>query len=218
MARDQHRVDRLFRPRAVRTAPGDVDVEERAARHHRTWADRELADRQARRVVHPEYAVTGETLEQAILKHRQRAADAFLGRLEDEIDGAVEALRFGEIARGAEQHRRMPVVATGVHHTGLRRLVGDVDDLLDRQRIHIAAQPDRWAVARLQDTHDARLADVAMDRDAEFGELLRDEIAGAMLVETKLGVGMNIAPPDGEIVVIGLDLIGNIHRPLSLSR
>jgi hypothetical protein len=46
--------------------------------------------------------------------HRKRAAETFLGRLEDEVHGAVEVARLGEIARRAEQHGRMSVMPAGV--------------------------------------------------------------------------------------------------------
>ena len=36
--------------------------------------------------------------------HGPRAAETFLGGLEDEVHGAVEIPGLGQIARGAEQH------------------------------------------------------------------------------------------------------------------
>ena len=59
-----------------------------------------------------------EALHQAVLDHRLAAAAAFLGRLEDDDRGAVEIARLGEVARGAEQHRGVAVMAAGVHLAG----------------------------------------------------------------------------------------------------
>ena len=48
VGRREHRVDARLRPRAVRPAAGDVDVEEGAARHHRPGAHGEAPERHAR--------------------------------------------------------------------------------------------------------------------------------------------------------------------------
>ena len=90
VAGDQHRVDAGLGPGAVRALAGDRDVEERAARHHRAGADLEFADRQPGPVVHAEDRVAREFVEQPVLDHRLGAAEPFLGRLEDEVHGAVE--------------------------------------------------------------------------------------------------------------------------------
>ena len=56
-----------------------------------------------------------EAVHQPVLDHGLAAAAAFLGGLEDDDRGAVEIAGLGEIARGAEQHRGVPVMAAGVH-------------------------------------------------------------------------------------------------------
>ena len=83
-----------------------------------------------------------EPLHQAVLDHRLAAGAALLRRLEDHDRGAGEIAGLGEIARGAEQHRGMAVMAAGMHLAGHGRLVGHVGRLLDRQRVHVGAQPD----------------------------------------------------------------------------
>ena len=66
-------------------------------------------------VVQPVDRVAREPLEQAVGDHHAAAALGLLGGLEDEVDGAVEAPGGGELARRAEQHRGVAVVAAGVH-------------------------------------------------------------------------------------------------------
>ncbi len=60
-----------------------------------------------------------EAVEQTLGDHPAAAAAVlaaeFLGRLEDQVDRAVEVPGLGQIARGAQQHRRVPVMAAGVH-------------------------------------------------------------------------------------------------------
>ncbi len=65
VARDQHRIDADLGPRAVRAAPLDMNVKERARRHHGAGADRELPDRQAGMIVHAEHGVAGKALRTA---------------------------------------------------------------------------------------------------------------------------------------------------------
>ena len=121
LGRDDHRVDPRFRPRAMGADTGHGDVEKRAAGHHRAGANGEIADVHAWPVMHAENTVAGEFLEQTVVDHRPGTADAFLGRLENEMHAAFEITGFGEITGGAQQHGGVPVMATGVHHAGVAR-------------------------------------------------------------------------------------------------
>ncbi len=89
-----------------------------------------------------------EAVHQAVLDHGLAAGAAFLGRLEDHDGGAGEVARLGEVARRAEQHGGVPVMAAGVHLAGHGRLVGQVVRLLDRQRVHVGAQSDHLGRVR----------------------------------------------------------------------
>ena len=139
---DQHRVDRDVRARRVAAEPLDVDVEPVRRGHHRAGPDREVADRQARIIVHAVDLLDLEAVHHAVLHHLAAAAAALLGRLEDHHRGAGEVARLGKIFRGAEQHRGVAVVAAGVHLAGVGGGVGQPGNLGDRQRVHVGAQPD----------------------------------------------------------------------------
>ena len=146
--------------------------------------------------MHAENRVAREAVEEAVGDHRRTAAEPLFGRLKDQVHGAVEIAGLGEIARRAEQHRRVPVMAAGMHPPVILRAIGEVGRFLDRQAIHVGAQPDRARrIAGAQPADDAGLADPAEHLAAEFGELLRDEIGGPLLLEAKLGMGVDVVPP-----------------------
>ena len=126
----------------MRPLAGDFDVEEGPAGRTGAAAKGELSNRHARAVVHAVDGVARKPLEQPVLQHRQRTAGAFLGGLEDEIDGAVEIAGLRQVLRGTKQHGGVAVVAAGVHAAGVLADVGDVVDLQHRQRVHVRAQPD----------------------------------------------------------------------------
>ena len=71
-------------------------------------------------VVQAEDRIAGEALEQTVGDHRLGAADLarLLGRLEDQRYRAIEAAGAGKILGRAQQHRRVPVMAAGVHLAG----------------------------------------------------------------------------------------------------
>jgi hypothetical protein len=73
------------------------------------------------------------------LNHRQTAAAALLGGLEDQHGRTRETARFRQVAGGAEQHGRMAVMAAGVHLARLGGGIGTPGLLLDRQAVHIGA-------------------------------------------------------------------------------
>jgi hypothetical protein len=111
--------------------------------------------------------------------------------------------RFGKIARGSEQHRRMAVMAAGMHPPVMARAISEFVRFLDRQGIEIGAQADRArAVALLQPTDHAGLADAAMHFAAEGGELFCNESRRALLLEAELRMSMDVMPPIDEAVVI----------------
>ena len=218
VARHDHRIDPGLGAGAVRAAAGDGDIEVGAARHHRAGADLKFADCEPRPVVHAKDRVARKALEQPVLDHRLAAAEPFLGGLEDQVDGPVEIAGLGEIPGCAEQHRRVPVMAAGVHATLMARAVGQVGRLLDRQRVHVGPQPDRARRrAGAQPADDTRAADAAMHLVAELGELLCDEIGGPLLLEAEFGMSMDVAPPTRQVVVKFRNALNDPHRRSPLS-
>ncbi len=204
---DDERVDAVMRMRGMAAPALDVDVEAVRGGEHRTGASRHVADRDAGLVVHREHRVAGEFVEQPLLHHDPAAAIAFLARLEDEMHGAFEIARLGEVARRAEQHRRVPVMAAGMHLSVMRRAVRELVRLLHRQAVHIGPQPDRaQRVAAPDRADDPGLGQPAMHLAAIFGELLGDDIAGPLLGEAEFGMGVDIAADLDQLVEIIEDL------------
>src|SRR5882724_8791508 len=154
-------------------APTDHgDVEKGPAGHHRARADGKLADGKHRRIVHAEYGVAWEAVEDPLLDHRLGAAEPLFRRLENEIDRSVEITGLGEIAGGAEQHCGLAVVAAGVHPPVVARTVVEPVGLMDREGVHIGPQTDRaQRIAGSQPADDARLAYTTIDLAAKLGEL-----------------------------------------------
>ena len=117
------------------------------------------------------------------------------------MDGALEIARRGEIARGAQQHRRMPVMAAAMHQALMLRAVRELVQLLHREAVHVGSEPDRAQRVAAPDRADnAGRGEAAMHLAAIFGELLRDQIAGALLGEAKLGMGVDVAADRAQLV------------------
>ena len=178
------------------------DLELVARRHHGPGADGDLPRRHARPVVHAVDGLGREALEQPFLHHGLATAEAFLGGLEDEIDRAGKVAGLGQVSRRTQQHRRVPIMAAGVHGAVVGRAVGDVVPFEDRQRVHVGAERD-GALARraFQDAHHAGLREPAMHRNAEGLEFLGHDGCGALLLETQFRMSVDIAPPRRHIVV-----------------
>ena len=96
-----------------------------------------------RPVVHSVHGAHRKSLEEAFFDHHPAAALVLLGRLENEIDGAVEVALPRERRGRAQQHRRVAVMAARVHLALDFRRVRDAGFLVDVQRIEVGAQADR---------------------------------------------------------------------------
>jgi hypothetical protein len=172
----------------------------------------ELPDAKPRPVVHAEHRVAREALEQAVVDHLLRAGAAFLGRLEDEIDGAVERLDLRQVLGRTQQHRGVAIMAARVHLAGVGGGVGKGVGLLDRQRIHVGAQADAAAAAAVADhAHHAGAAETAMHLDAPGGEPFGHEVTGAMLFVAQLGVGVQVAPQRFDVGPELDDAVDQLH-------
>ena len=78
---------------------------------------------------------------------------------------------------------------------------------LNRQRIHIGANAQAAAaIAVTQRADQARAADAARDLVTPFGELARDEVGGAVLGKSQLGVLVQMAANGNQLLLIGQEL------------
>src|SRR5205085_6321845 len=135
------------------------------------------------------------------------AAIALFAGLKDEMHGAFEIARLGEIACRAQQHRRVPVMAAGMHQAVMGRAVREIVVLLHRQAVYIGSESDRAQRIAAPDRADnAGLGKPTMHLAAIFGELLRDEIAGPLLGEAELRMRMDVAADLGQLIKIVEDL------------
>ncbi|MPM26106.1 hypothetical protein SDC9_72607 [bioreactor metagenome] len=170
--------------------------------------------------MHAEHRLHGVLLEQAVLDHLARAAAALFRGLEDQVDGAVEIAVLGEILRRRQQHRRVTVVAAGVHLACVLAGVLEGVELLHGQRVDVGAQAHGVAagaaVAALDDADHAGLAQAAMDGNAPLGELGRHQIGRAHFFKTQFGVSVDVAPHGGDGCRLGDDGINDFHLLASL--
>jgi hypothetical protein len=178
------------------------DLEDVEGGHHRAGTHRHRSYRPARQVVHAVDGADRKPLEQPLLDHFPRSALVFLRRLEDEMDGAAKPARLREIAGGTEQHRGMTVMTAGVHRSGVGRPMGEVVGFANGQGVHVGAQRDRGSVAGDEGADDAGPGQSPMDRDAEFGKMLGDERRRQTLLERQFGIGMQMPPPGGHLLVL----------------
>ena len=195
-----------MRHRRVRAAAGRDDLEDVVGAHQRACAERDLPGRQLRPVVHAVDGLHREAVEQSFLHHHAAAAFVFLGGLEDEIRGAVEAAALRHRFRCAEQHRRVAVVAARVHLARHLRLVRDAGRLVDVQRIEVGTQPDGVTGASLpQDTDDAGAGDARVHVESERTELVGHVRSGRLLLERGLRMRVEVMAPAAHFGVEGGD-------------
>jgi hypothetical protein len=154
------RIGGLVRHRAMAADAGDVDLERVDRGHDRPRRRQDLPQFQPRHVVDGIDAADAEAVHDALFAHHPGPAAVFLGGLEDQRDLAREIPRLGQVFRRPQQHRRVPVMAAGMH---LARGGGGMRGprrLHDRQRIHIGAQPDdRPLSLPFDDRHDPACRD-----------------------------------------------------------
>ena len=117
-----------------------------------------------------------------------------------------------------KQHRGVAVVAAGVHLAGHRRFVRQAGLLLERQRIHVGAQPHHLAaglapgLAAADDADDAGAADTRHHLvAAEAFELVGNGSRRAVHVILQLRVHVHVAAPGGDLVVQVGDAIDDRH-------
>ena len=194
-----HRVARLVRHRAVAAKAAHMDRELVHRRHDRPRRGVEIPHRGAGRIVQRIDLTDAEAFDHALSDHGLGAAAMFLGRLEDQRDCPREGARLGQVPGRAEEHRRMPVMAAGMHPARPDRGMGKPSLLPDRQRIHVGAQADDRARGRPlppDQRHDARGRDSLMHLvHAEFAQPRGDKGRRLVTVERELGMHVKVPPP-----------------------
>ncbi len=120
------------------------------------------------------------------------------------VNRARKVARLGEVACGSEAHRRVTVVAAGVHITLIFRRVGQTRFFIHRQTIHVGAQAHGTLTGAIATDHtdNARAADAGVHlvnaiRFQPFG----DDGGGARFFVGVFRVGVDITTDLGEIAV-----------------
>ena len=91
----------------------------------------------------------GQRIKQAIVEHEARTMMALFTRLEHEIDGAGQLLlSLAEHLCGTHQHGNMGVMPAGVHRASSFRGKVEPGILVQRKRVHIAAQQHGATIGR----------------------------------------------------------------------
>ena len=144
---------------------------------------------------------------------------AFLGGLEDELDGAGQVgPHLAEHLGRAHEHGHVGVVAAGVHHAhGLAQVggfhlggEGQVVGFGEGQAVHIGAQGHHGAgLAAAQNAHHAGAAHASLHLQAQLAQVGGDEGGGAGFLVAELGVLVDVAPPGNHF---GLFLLGQLDN------
>ncbi|MNQ80524.1 hypothetical protein D3C85_955090 [compost metagenome] len=184
--------------------------------HQRAGAKAQVAGFHAGHVVHAEQCLAGEAVQQAVGEHGLGAALAFLGRLENQVQGAFEAAGGRQVARRAQQHRGMTVMAAGVHAPGVAAAVGQAGGFDDGQGIHVGAQAQGAVGAAVaQHADHTGAADAGMHLEAPFHQQACHQGGGALFFEAEFGVGVDVLAQrlelDGDVVEPGLDMCVASH-------
>src|SRR5829696_216884 len=186
----------LVRKSGVPALASYCDVEDVRRRHHRTVGYADLADGKPRPQVYPHHGV--DPVHHTPLDQLLGAAGAqFFGVLEHEAHLAVDPVTHpGEYLRRPEQHRRVPVVAAGVHRAGVGGGELEVVLLGDRQGVNVRPDGDGAAGPVPYQPRDHAVPGGTRDlQSIERCQRLAYEPRGLFLVEGDFGVLVKVAPP-----------------------
>jgi hypothetical protein len=86
-------------------------------------------------VVHTKDRFAGKRIEQTFIHHPFSTMPALFGGLKDEKHCAVKTGVSGQMFRGAEQHRGVPIVTTRVHFSIVERAVLKMIEFLQVERV-----------------------------------------------------------------------------------
>jgi hypothetical protein len=143
----------------------------------------------------------------AIIKHRWRTARDLLGRLKDEQHVPGEhCAQSTQHASHRQEDRNVAIVATGVHHTGIPRGVGDLILLLDRQGVDVGTERDEAAVGATAEATDyASPPDAFTNLQPEAAQRGGDASGRAVLLEGELRVGVQLSTKGHQLITGLLD-------------
>ncbi len=160
-----------------------------------------------------EYRIAREFIEQPVLHHGTRAGvAAFLGRLEDEHHRSIEIAMRGQVLRRPQQHGRVPIVATAVHASTDGRFVGKSIVFGHGQRIHVGTQADSLLAAPgAQNADHTSFPQPGVDFQSPAAQALRNQRGRARLLESQLGMRMDIPSQRGEVAVGAFDFVYGFH-------
>jgi hypothetical protein len=172
--------------------------------------------------VHTVDLIDPEAIHQTVLDHRRRTRAALFRRLKDHHGIAGEIPGLGEIARRAQQHRGVPIMAAGVHLARHGGAIGYAGLFLDRQGVHVGAQADRLdvaaiaALAALDDADHAGAPETGGDLvTAECPQMVCNEGRCAMHVVHQFGIGMQVAAPAHDLGLQVGDAVDDGHGETS---
>lgn len=132
-------------------AAGNPPTERIDRRRTRSFANSDVPHRQPRVDVQRNDVI--DAIERAIVDHSWRAAQTlfvlrFLGRLKQEPHIAAQIafskLLFEQV-RHAKQNGGVRIVPAGVHDPRILRGKRQTGRFVDRQRVHVGADADRWS-------------------------------------------------------------------------
>ena len=133
------------------------------------------------------------------LKHRFRAREAFLVRLEDELHRALEfALMRLEQPCSAQQHGCVHIVSAGVH-AAVFRTERQVGLLLHLERVHVGAQQDTAPHVFARELRDHAAAQLAR-LIAEQSQLFFDKLNRLRQVRADLRRAVDRSPVLDDLV------------------
>ncbi|MNZ85620.1 hypothetical protein D3C78_1044180 [compost metagenome] len=190
----------------------DLDRHRIGAGHERATVETQLPRRIARHVVHGKHRIAGEALEQPVFEHCSCATQALFGRLENQLHGAIEVPGVGQVPGRCQQGGGMAIVAAGMHHTVDPAGIGQAGGFLNRQCIHVGAQPNGTPYAIAQRCHHAGPAHAGADVIAPLAQALRHQRTGGELLEPKLGMGVYASTQADHFLSLRSDSRQNMTR------
>jgi hypothetical protein len=135
----------------------------------------------------------GEAGVQPVGDHGRRPAAGLLGGLPDDDERARPcAAGRGRCVRGSREPGDVQIVAAGMHHAVDGGGVLETGGLLDRQRVHVSAQPHGRAVTMDEDPDHSGATDAFRHGVAGRTQPRGEFRCGAVLLEGELRVAVEV--------------------------